>query len=110
MAWFRRNKTLEAPAPQPAGEEKTVKTEGLFVKCPGCDNTFFKREFEARLNVCPDCGFHMRIGARERLRQLLDDGAYEEIDAGITSIDALGFVDTKPDTARLDGMRARTAL
>jgi acetyl-CoA carboxylase carboxyl transferase subunit beta len=110
MAWFRRNKGDMEPPVKPTGEVKTVKTEGLFAKCPGCEGTFFKRDFEAKLNVCPECGHHLRIGAKERLRQLLDDGAWQEIDTGITSIDALDFVDTKRYSERLEGMRARTGL
>ena len=63
MAWFRRKKETDVPTVQPDGEVKTVKTEGLFVKCPGCERTTFKRDFEANLNVCPDCGHHLRVGA-----------------------------------------------
>ena len=110
MAWFRRNKTAEESPVQATDEVKTVKTEGLFVKCPGCEKTFFKRDFEANLNVCPECGHHLRIGAVERLKHLLDDGRWEEIDAGISSVDALDFVDTKRYSDRLDGMRKRTGL
>jgi acetyl-CoA carboxylase carboxyl transferase subunit beta len=110
MAWFRRNKTEEQSPVQSTDEVRRVKTEGLFVKCPGCDRTFFKKDFEEHLNVCPDCGYHMRIGAKERLRQLFDDGAYEEIDAGLMSVDALDFVDTKAYSDRLEAMRKRTGL
>jgi acetyl-CoA carboxylase carboxyl transferase subunit beta len=110
MAWFRRNKTADEPPVQASAEERTVKTEGLFLKCPGCEKTFFKREFEEKLNVCPECGFHLRIGALERLRQLFDDGQWEEIGHGLVSVDALGFVDTKRYSERLEGMRARTGL
>ncbi len=110
MAWFRRTKNGEEPPVHPTVEAKTVKTEGLFVKCPGCDNTFFKRDFEAKLNVCPDCGYHMRIGAVERLRHLFDDGVWEEIDTNITTVDALDFVDTKPYGERLSSSRKRTGL
>jgi acetyl-CoA carboxylase carboxyl transferase subunit beta len=110
MAWFRRSKTADESPVQTTDEVKTVKTEGLFVKCPGCEKTFFKKDFEANLNVCPECDHHLRIGAVERLRQLLDDGRWEEIDAGIASVDALDFVDTKRYTDRLDGMRKRTGL
>jgi acetyl-CoA carboxylase carboxyl transferase subunit beta len=110
MAWFKRTKSAEESPVQATGEAKTVKTEGLFLKCPGCEKPSFKRDFEARMYVCPECGHHLRIGALERLRQLLDDGQWEEIDAGIRSVDALDFVDTKSYSARLDGMRERTGL
>jgi acetyl-CoA carboxylase carboxyl transferase subunit beta len=101
MAWFRRNKNVEEPPVQATAEAKTVKTEGLFAKCPGCERTFFKRDFEANLNVCPECGYHLRIGAKERLRQLFDDGAWQETDTEIASIDPLDFVDTKAYSDRL---------
>jgi acetyl-CoA carboxylase carboxyl transferase subunit beta len=110
MAWFRRNKSVEESPVLQTDEVKTVKTEGLFVKCPGCERAFFKRDFEANQNVCPDCGFHMRIGAKDRLKLLFDDGAWEEIDTQISSVDALGFVDTKSYSERLVGMKARTGL
>ena len=108
MAWFRRNK---GDVPQSdVDEEKTVKTEGLFAKCPGCGQTSFKKDFEEKLNVCPECGHHLRVGAFERLRQLFDDGVYEELDAEITSVDPLDFVDTKSYADRLEAMRKRTGL
>jgi acetyl-CoA carboxylase carboxyl transferase subunit beta len=110
MSWFRRNKNAEESPVQATDEVKTVKTEGLFAKCPGCERTFFKRDFEAKLNVCPECGYHLRVGAKERLRQLFDDGLWDEIGAGIASVDPLGFVDTKRYSDRLDGMRERTGL
>ncbi len=110
MAWFRRNKNVQESPVHTTDEVKTVKTEGLFAKCPGCEKTFFKRDFEAKQNVCPECGHHLRIGARERLRQLFDEGIFDEIDTGITSVDPLDFVDTKSYSARLESMKAKTGL
>jgi acetyl-CoA carboxylase carboxyl transferase subunit beta len=109
MAWFRRNK--EKPAIEAADEsEKTVKTEGLFARCDECGQTSFKKDFEAKLNVCPECGHHMRVGAVERLKQLFDDGKWEELDATMTSVDPLDFVDTKSYEDRLEAMRKRTGI
>ncbi|HQR38307.1 MAG TPA: acetyl-CoA carboxylase, carboxyltransferase subunit beta [Blastocatellia bacterium] len=110
MAWFRRHKDAQEPPVQVEGEVKTVKTEGLFAKCPGCEHTLFKRDFDENLSVCPDCGHHLRIGAIERLQLLFDDGTYEETDAGISSVDPLHFVDTKGYEERLRGMEKRTGL
>lgn len=109
MAWFRRKKEEgDVPTVQTDGELKTVRTEGLFVKCPGCERTAFKRDFEANMNVCPDCGHHLRIGARERLRQLFDDGEFVEFDSGIAATDPLEFVDTRKYSDRLADMKRRT--
>ena len=98
MAWFsKKNKRIEAVPP----EERVVKTENVFVKCDGCEAHLFKGELEDGLQVCKNCGYHFRIGARERLRLLFDEGKFEELDAEVISIDPLGFVDSKPYTQRL---------
>jgi acetyl-CoA carboxylase carboxyl transferase subunit beta len=110
MAWFHRKKESAPPPVERDDIEKTVRTEGLFTKCPGCEKPFFKRSFDENLNVCPECGHHQRMGAAERLDMLFDDGEWHEIDAGLTSLDPLGFVDTRPYLERLASTRERTGL
>jgi acetyl-CoA carboxylase carboxyl transferase subunit beta len=98
MAWFtKKSKRIEAVPP----EERVVKTENVFVKCEGCEAHLFKGELEDGLQVCKHCNHHFRIGARERLRLLFDDGKFEELDGEVISIDPLGFVDKKPYIDRL---------
>jgi len=98
MAWFsKKTKRIESVPP----EERVVKTENVFVKCDGCEAHLFKGELEDGLQVCKHCGYHFRIGARERLALLFDDGKYEELDAEVISIDPLEFTDSKPYTDRL---------
>ena len=98
MAWFsKKTKRIEAVPP----EERVVKTENVFVKCEGCEAHLFKGELEDGLQVCKHCGYHFRIGARERLKLLFDDGKFEELDTEIISIDPLEFVDSKPYSERL---------
>ena len=98
MAWFnKKNKRIES-VPL---EERVVKTENVFVKCDGCEEHLYKRELEEDLQVCRHCGYHFRIGARERLGMLFDDGRYDEVDSEVVSIDPLEFVDSKPYPARL---------
>ncbi len=98
MAWFsKKTKRIESVPP----EERVVKTENVFVKCDGCEAHLFKGELEDGLQVCKHCGHHFRIGARERLALLFDEGKYEEIDGEVISIDPLKFVDSKPYAERL---------
>ena len=107
MAWFRKkNQRIESvPA-----EERRVKTEGVFQKCPDCDAALYTRELEESFNVCAHCGYHFRIGARQRLALLYDEGKYEELDAEVVSTDPLEFVDTKPYRERLEQARRKTGL
>jgi acetyl-CoA carboxylase carboxyl transferase subunit beta len=107
MTWFRKKET---PKPHDPNEERTVRTEGLWVKCPGCEQMLFKREVEENLNVCPSCGYHYRIKAAERLKLIFDDAKWSELDEGLKSNDPLGFVDTKSYRKRLQEMQKNTGL
>ncbi len=104
MSWFKR----EQSGIEPNGE-KTVRTEGLWTKCPGCEATVWKADVEANLQVCPKCGHHFRMGARERIESLLDPG-YEVVDGGLRSSDPLQFSDLKSYRSRLAAYRESTGL
>jgi acetyl-CoA carboxylase carboxyl transferase subunit beta len=107
MSWFKReNGDLEAPD---GDEEKRVRTEGLWIKCPGCRQTIWKADLEANLHVCPKCQHHFKIGARQRLDLLLEPG-YELVDGGLRSTDPLNFVDLKPYKQRLRKAQEDTGL
>ena len=107
MAWFnKKSKRIEAVPP----EERVVKTENVFVKCEGCETHLFKGELDDNLQVCKQCNHHFRIGARERLALLFDDGNFEELDAEVISIDPLEFVDSKPYSERLQQAKDSSGL
>jgi acetyl-CoA carboxylase carboxyl transferase subunit beta len=107
MSWFRKK---ERPRHTDPNEEKTVRTEGLWIKCPGCEQMLFKREIDENLSVCPKCGFHRRIRASERLDMTFDDSEWAELDRGLESNDPLNFVDTKGYKTRLLEMQKSTGL
>jgi acetyl-CoA carboxylase carboxyl transferase subunit beta len=107
MTWFRKKEQKIEPVP---ADERVVKTEGIFVKCPECDAALYKRELEESLQVCIHCNYHFRIGARERLAMLFDEAKYEELDAEVISGDPLNFTDTKPYKERLEQARRATGL
>jgi acetyl-CoA carboxylase carboxyl transferase subunit beta len=75
--------------------------ENLWNKCPSCSQMIFHRELEAKNQVCPHCGHHMRIGARKRLSLLFDDGQYNLIELPETPVDPLRFRDRKRYSDRL---------
>jgi acetyl-CoA carboxylase carboxyl transferase subunit beta len=107
MAWFKRDKkAIEQPTPP---EERKVRTEGLWVKCESCRTIVFRKDLEANFLVCPKCGFHFKMNAKQRLEMLLD-GRWTEHDARMTSTDPLKFVDTKPYAARLKEARKKLGM
>ena len=84
--------------------------EGLWRRCPGCKETIFRKQAEQRLGVCPECDYHWYVPARERIRQVLDEGTFEEWDAELEPTDPLNFVDRKPYHQRLKDEQQRTGL
>ena len=70
----------------------------------------FNKQLDKALRVCPTCGHHFRLSAPARLEQLLDDGTWAEHDAGLQSVDALGFVDQKTYPDRLEAAQAATGM
>ncbi len=84
--------------------------EGLWQRCPGCQETIFRKEAQKRLGVCPECDYHWYVPARERIQQVLDEGTFEEWDAELQPADPLEFVDKKPYAQRIKDEQARTGL
>ena len=80
---------------------KSKVPDGLWVSCPSCESTLYKPELEKSLHVCPKCDHHLRIGARTRLEQFLDNSVFKEIAADIKSKDPLKFKDTKYYSTRI---------
>jgi acetyl-CoA carboxylase carboxyl transferase subunit beta len=105
MAWFKR----ESGDLDNSGK-KTVRTEGLWVKCEDCRQIIWKKDIEDNLNVCPKCDKHFRIDARTRLALLMDDNQYEVFDGNLSSTDPLKFVDLKPYASRLRQAQRDTGL
>jgi acetyl-CoA carboxylase carboxyl transferase subunit beta len=78
--------------------------------CPGCGSHFRDDELEQHLNVCPQCGHHFPMRARARIKQLADEGSFEEEAAELRSDDPLGFFDLRPYTERLAEAEIATGL
>ncbi len=104
MTWFKRqhNEIVN-------DSEKTVRTEGLWVRCPGCSQIIFKADLDANQQVCPKCGHHFRIDARARIANLLEPG-YELVDLELRSTDPLDFTDLKRYKKRLADAQKKTGL
>ncbi len=84
--------------------------EGLWVRCPGCNKTIFRKEAAKRQSVCPECDHHFYVSAKERIEQVLDTGTFDEWDAHLKPTDPLGFQDQKKYIDRLVAEQQRTGL
>jgi acetyl-CoA carboxylase carboxyl transferase subunit beta len=104
MTWFKRDDNEIVN-----DARKTVRTEGLWIKCVGCSQAIFRKDLEESLNVCPACGHHFRIDARRRIDLLLEPG-YKLVDLELRSTDPLEFTDLKRYKHRLVEARKKTGL
>jgi acetyl-CoA carboxylase carboxyl transferase subunit beta len=103
MAWFKKTKEIRT-------DKKGKTPEGLWVKCDGCKEIIYKKEIEKNLKICPKCNYHFRISARERLKLLVDEGSFVEIDENLSSVDPLHFKDSISYKDRLKENQKKSGL
>lgn len=82
--------------------------EGLWTKCDSCQSVLYRAELERTLEVCPKCGAHRPIDARQRLKHFLDAEPQIEIGVGVSPLDPLKFKDSRKYTERIKEAQADT--
>lgn len=83
--------------------------EGVWTKCTSCEQVLYREELKRHLEVCPKCGHHMRIDARERLLCLLDQDSVQELAAELEPKDILKFKDLKKYKDRITAAQKDTS-
>lgn len=104
MEWFRKAK--EGLARQ----EKKEIPDGLWSKCTACGEIIYTKQLEANYWICPNCCFHFRISSQKYINMILDDGALEEYDANLESLDPLKFKDSKRYPDRIKAAQVKSGL
>ena len=84
--------------------------EGLFQKCPGCNEVVHEIELTENQRVCPHCDYHFPQSAKERIESLLDPGSFVEMDASLHSVDSLRFQGMATYKDRLQKYQESTGL
>ena len=82
----------------------------LWVRCQNCHATVFGQDLDENLKVCPKCDHHFPISSHHRIIHLLDPASFQEFDVGMSTVDALGFVDSKPYPEKLKASATKTGL
>jgi acetyl-CoA carboxylase carboxyl transferase subunit beta len=92
------------------GQPKRGIPEGLWIQCQRCKATIFRKEAQARFNVCTECDYHFYLPAQDRIRQLLDEDSFEEWFTELRPCDPLGFKDRLPYAERLKAEKKKTNM
>ena len=104
MAIFKK------PALKAQARKKRDIPQGLFQKCPGCNEVVSEIELSENLRVCPRCDYHFALSAKDRIDNLLDTKTFVEMDADLKSIDTLRFQGMASYKDRLKNYQERTGL
>ncbi len=107
--WFNKRKTQQLLARD--NEVHIDDSIGkLWTLCYNCNSQLPKKDLEANMNVCPNCDYHFRIGARKRIQLIADEGAFEEMYSNIKPCDPLEFVDTQSYKSRQKAAKEKSGL
>lgn len=109
MPWFEDLKTPKIRT-QPAPQRGSKVPEGLWLKCAQCGEILQTKVLKENLQVCPECSFHFRMSATERISMLTEEGGFEEYGEDLASADPLEFDDVKSYKERLKSATVSTGL
>jgi acetyl-CoA carboxylase carboxyl transferase subunit beta len=107
MSWFE--KLVPSTIRTDASKKKGTVPEGLWNKCPSCNEFLINSELEKNFFVCRKCEHHLRIPARTRLEIFLDEEGWDEIGRGIKPSDPLRFKDSKKYKDRISQAQKQTS-
>lgn len=105
MSWFKRSKKNFSDDTQ-----KMDLPDGMWMKCPECDEIIHKKQLESNLWTCVKCSYHLRIGSEEYIKIILDAGSFKEMNKKMRSADPLEFTDTKKYSIRINDAIKKTEL
>src|SRR5213592_3626892 len=101
---------LKKPKLGAAKQRRKDIPEGLWTKCPKCETMVFDKELDENLKVCPKCGHHFPVSARERIHSLVETCSFEEMDAEMASVDVLQFTGVASYKEKLEAYQKTTQL
>jgi acetyl-CoA carboxylase carboxyl transferase subunit beta len=102
--WFRKRSKFSSAA---AGPAPLTVPDGVVTKCLSCGQILFTKDFEKNLKVCPQCGFHHKLTADERIAYTADEGTFSPLAENLRSVDPLHFPDYQ---SKVDKLQAGTGL
>ncbi len=108
--WFEKRKEAQIERRSTEVKVENITFPGLWTKCVHCGAQITNKDLEANMMVCPQCDYHFRIGAKERIKQLFDKNSFIEMFSKIKPTDPLNFTDTEPYKERLKKAKEKTDL
>ena len=108
--WFDKRKEAQIERRTSEAKIENITFPGLWTKCVHCGAQITNKDLEENMMVCPQCDYHFRIGAKERIKQLFDEDSFVEMFNDILPTDPLNFTDTESYETRLQTAKEKTTL
>lgn len=106
MKWFQRVREGILTSTK----DKKEIPDGLWWKCPMCQESVTSKELIDNLSVCPKCEHHDRIGSAEYFSLFFDNNEFKELNPDMQPTDPLNFKDTKAYPDRIAAAQKKTGL
>jgi len=103
-------RAIEKKPISPGTSRKREIPQGLWTKCPSCEEMIFDKDLEENLKVCPHCSHHFPTTAWARIESLTESGSFMESDGDMMSVDTLEFTGTAAYAEKLVKHREKTGL
>lgn len=88
---FKKTKYVTTSVPSQEKAPTPNIPDGMWVKCNSCEQIIYKKDIEENNRLCPNCGFHFRMSAKERIKLIVDEGTFIELDKDLTTLNPLDF-------------------
>nr|YP_010541413.1 acetyl-CoA carboxylase carboxyltransferase beta subunit [Pittosporum crispulum]YP_010541668.1 acetyl-CoA carboxylase carboxyltransferase beta subunit [Pittosporum napaulense]YP_010541753.1 acetyl-CoA carboxylase carboxyltransferase beta subunit [Pittosporum paniculiferum]UYG18786.1 acetyl-CoA carboxylase carboxyltransferase beta subunit [Pittosporum crispulum]UYG19126.1 acetyl-CoA carboxylase carboxyltransferase beta subunit [Pittosporum napaulense]UYG19211.1 acetyl-CoA carboxylase carboxyl len=89
----------------------TQKYRHLWVQCENCYGLNYKKFFKSKLNLCEQCGYHLKMSSSDRIELSIDPGTWDPMDEDMVSLDPIEFhSEEEPYKDRIDSYQRKTGL
>nr|YP_010304251.1 acetyl-CoA carboxylase carboxyltransferase beta subunit [Notholirion thomsonianum]ULM61955.1 acetyl-CoA carboxylase carboxyltransferase beta subunit [Notholirion thomsonianum] len=83
----------------------------LWVQCENCYGLNYKKFFKSKMNICEQCGYHLKMSSSDRIELLIDSGTWDPMDEEMVSMDPIEFhSEEEPYKDRIDSYQRNTGL
>nr|YP_009319738.1 acetyl-CoA carboxylase beta subunit [Salpinga maranonensis]APA18839.1 acetyl-CoA carboxylase beta subunit [Salpinga maranonensis] len=95
----------------PTDFDLTQKYGHLWVQCENCYGLNYKKFFKSKMNICEQCGYHLKMNSLDRIELSIDPGTWNPMDEDMVSLDPIEFhSEEEPYKDRIDSYQRKTGL
>lgn len=89
----------------------TQKYRHLWVQCENCYGLNYKKFLKSKMNICEQCGYHLKMSSSDRIELSIDPGTWDPMDEDMVSLDPIEFhSEEEPYKDRIDSYQRKTGL